>query len=313
MRSRAVSLPLACCAAMRFSPPPRRAAGALLVELPDDVMHGRSPFVGCRAACAAAAVGVSVPRGRPAFEHVGQRVAHARGCAAEALAQAGVDQVHIQPAPAAGAWPRARRSPPARRGSARPRARTRRCPRRCSALTPSTGGFQRADGGRSSVSALAICAIAQLARRGIEVGLVVDDDVGELDDAALDRLQLVAGVGQRAARTVDHAGDRDLALADADRLDDHDVEARRPRRPASPRASCAATPPSVPPDGRRPDERLRVARRAAPCASCRRGSSRRETRLDGSTASTATRWPAPTRCRPERLDERALARRPARR
>ena len=49
-----------------------------------------------------------------------------------------------------------------------------------------------------------------------------------LDDALLDALQIVAAAGQQQhEEEVDHVGDRDLGLADADRLDDDDVEAGR--------------------------------------------------------------------------------------
>ena len=76
-------------------------------------------------------------------------------------------------------------------------------------------------------------------RRGeqLAVGLVDHHEIGELDDAALDALQLVAGAGrEQQQKAVDHVGDRALALADADGLDHHHVEARPPRRPARPRA-----------------------------------------------------------------------------
>ena len=65
-------------------------------------------------------------------------------------------------------------------------------------------------------------------RLAVAVGLVDRDDVGELEDAALDALQLVAGTGQGEQQEgVDHLGDRDLVLADADGLDDDDVVAGR--------------------------------------------------------------------------------------
>jgi hypothetical protein len=65
-------------------------------------------------------------------------------------------------------------------------------------------------------------------RRFVQVGLVDDDQIGELHHAFLDRLQVVTGVGQlQQHEHVGHAGHRALALADADRLDDHDVEAGR--------------------------------------------------------------------------------------
>src|SRR4029450_3374187 len=48
----------------------------------------------------------------------------------------------------------------------------------------------------------------------------------ELDDAALDALQLVAGTRrEQQQKAVDHVGDRALALAYADRLDHDHVEA----------------------------------------------------------------------------------------
>ena len=89
-------------------------------------------------------------------------------------------------------------------------------------------------------------------------------------------------------------------------------------KPAASHSSIAsrvrrATPPSVPPAG---DGRMNASGwrgELAPCGSCRRGSSRRVRVLDGSTASTATRWPCSTSVQAERLDERRLARRPARR
>ena len=104
--------------------------------------------------------------------------------------------------------------------------------------------------------------LADRARRGagIEVGLVDDDQVGELHHALLDRLQVVAGIGQlQEQEHVGHAGDRGLALADADRLDDDDVVAgrlddahrlARRRRDAAERAAARA----------RPHERRRVDR-----------------------------------------------------
>jgi hypothetical protein len=74
----------------------------------------------------------------------------------------------------------------------------------------------------------------QLARRRARirlartVGLVDGDDVGDLEDPALDALQLVAGTRQRQEQErVDHLGDGDLGLPDAHRLDQHDVVAPR--------------------------------------------------------------------------------------
>ena len=89
-------------------------------------------------------------------------------------------------------------------------------------------------------------------RAGIEVGLVDDDQVGELHHALLDRLQVVAGVGQlQQHEHVGHRGHRGFALADADGLDDDDAVARglddadrvaRRRRDAAERAAARARP-----------------------------------------------------------------------
>ena len=82
----------------------------------------------------------------------------------------------------------------------------------------------------------------------VAVGLVHRDHVGELEHALLDALQLVAGAGQREQQEgVDHAGDGVLGLADADRLDEHDVVAGRLQhddrlagRAGPPRRACRA-------------------------------------------------------------------------
>ena len=64
--------------------------------------------------------------------------------------------------------------------------------------------------------------------RLVEVGLVDHHQVGQLHHALLDGLQVVAGIGQlQQHEHVGHSGHRDLALADADGLDDHHVVARR--------------------------------------------------------------------------------------
>ena len=63
--------------------------------------------------------------------------------------------------------------------------------------------------------------------RELSVGLVDDDEVGELHDPALQALELVASAGRdEHEEQVDHRGDLHLRLADTDRLDQHDVEAR---------------------------------------------------------------------------------------
>src|SRR5439155_1373188 len=61
-----------------------------------------------------------------------------------------------------------------------------------------------------------------------------------LEDALLDPLQFVARAGQQQDQEeVDHRGDRELRLPDADRLDQHDVVARRlADEQRLPRAAC---------------------------------------------------------------------------
>ncbi len=64
--------------------------------------------------------------------------------------------------------------------------------------------------------------------RGIDVGLVDRHHIRLFDDAPLDALELVAGARQgEHEEEVGHVGDRGFRLADADRLDQQDVEARR--------------------------------------------------------------------------------------
>ena len=61
----------------------------------------------------------------------------------------------------------------------------------------------------------------------LAVGLVDDEDVGDLHDAGLDRLHVVAGAGhEHDDRDVRRADDVHFVLADADGLDDDDVLAR---------------------------------------------------------------------------------------
>ena len=58
----------------------------------------------------------------------------------------------------------------------------------------------------------------------LAIGLVDDEDVGDLHDAGLERLHLVAGARhERDDRHVGGADDVDLVLADADGLDEDDV------------------------------------------------------------------------------------------
>ena len=63
-----------------------------------------------------------------------------------------------------------------------------------------------------------------------EVGLGDHQDVGDLHDPGLQELQHVAGPGlDHDGHGVGDVGDLGLGLADADRLDDHDVKGARQR------------------------------------------------------------------------------------
>ena len=60
----------------------------------------------------------------------------------------------------------------------------------------------------------------------VAIGLIDHEDVGELDDAAFDALEFVAGTtDQQQQERVDQFGNRDFGLTDADGLDEHDVVA----------------------------------------------------------------------------------------
>ncbi len=64
--------------------------------------------------------------------------------------------------------------------------------------------------------------------RAFAIGLVDDEDVGDLHDPGLERLHFVAASGHGDHnRDVGGADDVDFILSDAHRLDDHDVLARR--------------------------------------------------------------------------------------
>ena len=104
--------------------------------------------------------------------------------------------------------------------------------------------------------------------------------------------------------------DGDLGLADADGLDEHDVEARRLAdehrlaravRDAAERAARR----------RRADERRSGSRASRSMRVLSPRMLPPVTGLDGSTASTATRWPALDQVQAERLDEACSCRRPA--
>ena len=82
----------------------------------------------------------------------------------------------------------------------------------------------------------------------VAIGLVDRDHIGDLQNAFLDALQLVAGPGQhQRQKEIDHLGHRGLGLADPHRLHQHHIKAggladdhaltRRPRDTAK-RARC---------------------------------------------------------------------------
>ena len=139
----------------------------------------------------------------------------------------------------------------------------------------------------------------------VAVGLVDGDHVGQLEDAALDALQLVAGAREREQQErVDHLGDGDLGLPDADGLDDHDVVAgglEHEHRLARGAGHAAE---------RRPEGqgRMKAARwrRARPSGSGRRGSSRR---CGARSGRRRARRPGGRVDQPasQRVDERRLA------
>ena len=141
--------------------------------------------------------------------------------------------------------------------------------------TVTTGGNQVAPAGVKICNAALYSAAARSRALDIvAVRLVDGDHVGDLDDAFLDPLQVVAAAGkQQHQKEVDHVGDRDLRLADADRLDDDDVEARR----LDERHRFARSlrhPAERSRGGRGADEGVLLLRQRSSCASCRRGSSR---------------------------------------
>ncbi len=138
------------------------------------------------------------------------------------------------------------------------------------------------------------------------VGLVHRDDVGELQHPLLDALELIPRPGQgQEQEGVDHVGDGRLRLADADRLDQDDVVARRlhdDHRLAGRLGDATERPRG----GRGPDERRRI------------GGQRRHPGLVPQDAAAGTRRggvdgehrhlvPLPGEHGAQRVDERRLA------
>ena len=124
----------------------------------------------------------------------------------------------------------------------------------------------------------------------VAVGLVDGDDVGELEQAALDALQLVARARDgHHDENIDHVGDGGLGLADADRLDQHHVVAGSLDE-SDGLARGLGTPPKLSPAG---EGRMKAAGSVA-SRPIRVLSPRIEPPLReevGSTARTATLWP----------------------
>ena len=148
--------------------------------------------------------------------------------------------------------------------------------------------------------------VAHGAVGALAVGLVDDEHVGDLEDAGLGRLDAVAHPGcEQHHGGVGRAGDLDLGLAHADRLEQHDVAARGVehaqglrRRPGQP-AEVAAR-------GHRADEDLGVGgvvRHPDPVAEQRTAGERRR-RVDGEHADAVPGGPVGG---DERVGRRRLA------
>ena len=130
------------------------------------------------------------------------------------------------------------------------------------------------------------------------VGLVDGDDVGQLQHAFLEPLQLVARarlhedeeeVDESATAVSDWPTPTVSTMTTSKPAASHSsIVSRVSRGDAAERAGA----------GGGADEGVRLGCEAASSASCRRGSSRRCAGDEGSTASTATRWPRPVSIEP---------------
>ena len=142
----------------------------------------------------------------------------------------------------------------------------------------------------------------------LAVRLVHHEDVGNLHDAGLERLHLVAGPGhEHDDGDVRGADDVHFVLADADRLDDDDVLAGSVEDERDVARSRGRGRPRWP--------RVAMLRMNTPgslaCAPIRTRSPSRAPPVNGlvgSTAITPTVWPGTADLRGEPIDERALAR-----
>ena len=167
-------------------------------------------------------------------------------------------------------------------------------------------------GGRHSPGGVRLQRQVRLHRRhepigAVAIGLVDDEDVGDLHDAGLERLHFVAGARHEDhERHVGRADDVDFVLADADRLDDDERLARPRRAPARRRVVARARPPSCP---RVAMLRMKTSG-SAKCACMRTRSPRIAPPVNGlvgSTAMTPTVSPLRRAFRRQPIDERALA------
>ena len=102
---------------------------------------------------------------------------------------------------------------------------------------------------------------AELRRRSLRartVALVDDHDVRDLEEARLDRLDLVPHLGRlEDDGRVGRGRDLDLALAGSDRLEEHEIEPARVHHRCGGRR-CGGEPASVAPRGHRSDEHVSV-------------------------------------------------------
>jgi hypothetical protein len=150
----------------------------------------------------------------------------------------------------------------------------------------------------NSRSALVICARARVAAASSRSALLMTTRSASSITPFLMACRSSPALGScSSTKHVGHAGHRGLALAHAHGLDDDDIvpgglaHQHRLARLLGHAAQRAAAGAGTDVGAGRPCQPL-------PCASCRRGWSRPRSLDDGSTASTATRWPRAIRNRP---------------
>ena len=264
MRSRAVSLPFVCWAVDALLAAAEAGGGALFVELPNDVVH-RSVY-SSESGIGSSQISADDGRRRSAVVLPSStacassgRAAWTAGCSRKRWRRPESISCHIQ----ASAWCRrfaanSPDSPSGCAGNARSASRIRRC-RRWRARCRSAPVAASWASWRAAWSAPCASARGEFRRSGVDVGLVEDDQVGHLDDALLDRLQVVAGIGQlqqhEACRSCRRPSFRDWPTPT--------VSTMMTSKPAASQSSIAsrvlsATPPSEPADG---DGRMKASSR----------------------------------------------------